>query len=124
MSKVGDIMTSENDLFILEPDDPVRKALDAIRDRHIHAVLVNPKEGEATWKIFGRNELAAFMASGSPDTSPISSHASNVMWSASADWSVKECWNAMYRHRVESLPVMKKSRLIGIITTTDLEKHL
>lgn len=127
MPTVRDIMTPKNKLIIFKPNDPVRDALDAIREHDIHGVLVYPnvEEGEASWMIFTSSDLVRFMASGESDITPMHQVASPVLYSASSDWEVKECWKRMDKYHVEHFPVLETSgELIGILSVRDLQKHL
>jgi IMP dehydrogenase len=126
MPKVKDIMTTRNDLIILKREELVRQALDVIKDRHIHGVMVYPGSGFATWGIFTTSDAVSFKASHlDANRTTIGEVANPVMYSAQVDWDVDDCFKQMARNNVEHLPVIEANGdLVGIVSSTDLEPFL
>ncbi|WKZ46434.1 MAG: CBS domain-containing protein [Anaerolineales bacterium] len=117
---VRDIMTSS--LTTVESDDSVEMALQVMRSRGMHSVLIRPPRGGRMWRIFTDTDFLLAVDSGNdPNNIPVGSYASPVTHTARPDWTIEKAREEMVNAGVKHLPVMDKNgNIVGMISSTDI----
>jgi len=110
------------DIWSIGPDEPVLKAIQVMADRHIGALPV--MRGEELVGIVSERDYARkviLLGRSSSDTQ-VGQIMSSPVITVSPDEAVHRCMEIMTEHRVRHLPVVEKSKLMGIISIGDLVK--
>lgn len=117
---VRDIMT--RNLVTAEPDDNVLSALQLMRSRGIHSVLIRPPRGGRLWRIFTYSDFLLALDSGrDPKTILVAEYASSVVHTVQADWTIEKARIEMVNNGVEHLPVKDgNGNIIGMVSITDI----
>ena len=117
---VREIMTKN--LVTAEPDDSVVSALQLMRSRGIHSVLIRPPRGGRLWRIFTYSDFLIALDSGrDPKTIPVAEYASPVIHTVQSDWTLEKARTEMVNHGVEHLPVKDGSgNIIGMVSISDI----
>lgn len=121
---VRDIMTSR--LITLEPDDTVDAALNLMRKKSIHSILIRPPRGGRFWRIFTETDLLLAVDSGNDlSTIQIGDYASPVTYVARPEWTLEKALEEIIDHGVKHLPVKsERGDIVGMVSTTDIIKNL
>ncbi|MCB9869166.1 MAG: CBS domain-containing protein [Planctomycetes bacterium] len=131
--KVGQFMTT--DLFTVHPEDVVDLAASLMDWRHIRHVPVEDSEGQLVGLVSHRS-LLRLVGQGLSGDKDRAISVKDIMKRdpvfVTPDTPTLEAIETMREHRVGSLPVVDKGRLVGIITERDLitvasvlfERHL
>jgi len=109
-------------LVTAEPEDNVVSALQLMRARGIHSVLIRPPRGGRLWRIFTYSDFLLALDSGrDPKTIPVAEYASSVIHTVQADWTLEKARIEMVNNGVEHLPVKDGSgNIIGMVSITDI----
>lgn len=127
---VGDIMT-KNVLFA-KPDQPFSQVARLFAELDIHHLPVTDESGELIGIISANDVMRGFSRRllSSPDGSiPLDQSltvadlmTSNPVYLCPAN-SIQKAAELFARHRIQCLPVVEGTKVVGIITTRDLVQH-
>ena len=117
MTKVRDVMTAEP--IVLQQDQSIADAAQAMRDRAVGAVLV--VDGDRLCGLVTDRDIVirAVAESARPD-SPVGQVVSPDLIAVSADDEADEAARVMQAHAIRRLPVMDHGRIVGIVSIGDL----
>jgi len=114
------------DVLTLSPENTVKDALDAMRDKKIRHLPILSEDGTVVGIVTDRNlkEVVPSYISESKDSSPYDTLLSEVMTKNPIvghpmDF-VEEAAVLFYDNKIGSLPIVSNKKLVGIITETDL----
>lgn len=118
--KVKDWMV--NLLVFVEPDASVQEALQIMRRRYIHSILVNKSKDNPEYGILTSTDICDRIIAEERD--PAITQVKDIMHSPiitiSQDKSLVECVQLMKKHHVHHMPVEDDSgALVGFISATD-----
>lgn len=114
------------DVLTLSPDNTVKDALDAMRDKKIRHLPILSADGTVVGIVTDRNlkEVVPSSISEVKDHSPYETLLSEVMTKNPITGHpmdfVEEAAVLFYDHKIGSLPIVSNNKLVGIITETDL----
>jgi CBS domain-containing protein len=115
---VKDIMTK--DVRVAEPDSSVREVVAAMNRFNIGSIIV-VQDNKPVGVISERDVLRRVVEPClSPETIPARQIMTSPVITICESASVAEVVKIMAEKRVRKIPVMKKERLVGIITYTDI----
>jgi CBS domain-containing protein len=111
------------DVTTIAPDVSVKRAADWLRAKNIGALVV--KSGNAVLGLISERDIVhAFSRYGE---TAASMHVKEIMQYGativSPDESVNRVMNLMTHHRVRHVPVLRGSKLAGIVSIGDVVKH-
>ncbi|MBI1794693.1 MAG: CBS domain-containing protein [Chloroflexi bacterium] len=117
---VREIMTKS--LVTVEPDDSVESALQVMRARGTHSVLIRPPRGGRLWRIFTDTDFLIALDSGNdPNVILVGTYASPITHTARSDWTIEKAREEMINAGVKHLPVMDGSgSIVGMVSITDV----
>ena len=113
---------SGKDIWLVESEDPVLKAIQVMAEKHVGALPV--MRGNALVGIVSERDYARkviLLGRSSAETTVWQIMSSPVV-TVSPDDSVHHCMQLVTERRVRHLPVMEKGQLIGMISIGDLVK--
>jgi len=111
-------------VYTVAPDDTVFKALEAMAQHGIGALIVT--DGDKLVGIMSERDYARkviIQGKSSRDT-PVREIMTSEVISASPARTVDECMAMMTEGRIRHLPVMEGDKLVGLISIGDLVKEL
>ena len=117
MTKVRDVMTAEP--IVLQQDQSVADAAQAMRDSAVGAVLVVDGD-RLCGLVTDRDIVVRAVAEGRPPGSPVGQVVSPDLIAVSADDEADEAARVMQAHAIRRLPVMDHGRIVGIVSIGDL----
>jgi CBS domain-containing protein len=119
---VRDIMTK--DIIMIEASKTALEAAKLMAERGISSVFVlqegNPA-GILTERDFVKKVCARDLSVSKVKVADIMS---KIMTTADPDTPIEVAIQRMTNHRIRRLPIMEDGKIVGIITVTDLAKHL
>ena len=117
MTKVRDVMTAEP--IVLQQDQSIADAAQAMRDRAVGAVLV--VDGDKLCGLVTDRDIVirAVAESALPD-SPVGQVVSPDLVAVSADDETADAARVMQDNAVRRLPVLHDGRIVGIVSIGDL----
>lgn len=119
---VRDIMT--RNLITLEADDSVKDALNLMRKRGSHSVLIPPPRGGSFWRIFTETDLLLAIESGNDlESISVGEYASPVTRTARPEWTLEKAIEEMVNHGIKHLPVRDEGEIVGVISSTDVRNQ-
>ncbi len=106
----------------VEPDIAVTDALEIMRRRYIHSVIINKSQKNPEYGILTSTDICDKIVAQNRD--PGSVKVSEIMTSplitVSANMTMAECARLMSKHKIHHLPVAdEKGSLVGMISATD-----
>lgn len=110
-------------VIVVDPDSSVSHALTLMRRRKIHSVIVDVSETNPQYGIVTRTDIRdkILLAERNPAETTVREIMSGPLALAKPDWTLKECSQAMQKHKVDHLPVADESgALMGLISLTDI----
>lgn len=108
------------DPFTLAPDEPVWKALQLMREKHISGVPIVDSQGRLEGLVT-RRDLQFQMDLEAPIAKVMTPHEKLI--TAPPDVDLEKAKEILHEHRIEKLPLVdKKFRLQGLITIKDISK--
>jgi signal-transduction protein with cAMP-binding, CBS, and nucleotidyltransferase domain len=120
MLSVADIMTRLP--VTVGAEATVREALDAMKARGISSVLVTPPLGSTEYGIVTMHDVVTKIVK--DDLDPDAVRVGDIMtWglvTAGLSWTPQQAAELMAKAGVRRLPVMEGSRLLGLVSDTDL----
>jgi len=116
---VGAIMHS---VIIVDQTEPVNVAMQKMRDRNRHAVLVRPDETDPRWGIMTQGDVVKkiISANRSPTRVQVGEIASRPVVMAPEDTTLLEASQKIVGARIRRLVIEKFGEPVGIISDTDL----
>ncbi len=125
MKTVRQILRTKNHaLLTVRPGATVFEALEIMAKHDIGALLV--MEGELLAGIFSERDYARkviLLGKSSRETLVSEIMTSRILW-VHPEQTVEECMAIMTEKRVRHLPVLKESRVIGVISIGDVVKEV
>jgi CBS domain-containing protein len=109
-------------LYAVAPDDPVLKAVRAMAEHHVGALLVMQEEtllGIVSERDYARKVI--LLGRSSNDTAVRQIMSSPVV-TVGLDTTVEDCMRIMTERRIRHLPVLEGRRVVGVISIGDLVK--
>jgi CBS domain-containing protein len=123
MIKLGQLLDDKgHKVHAITPDEPVLEAIRRMAEHHIGALLV--MQGDSLLGIVSERDYArkvVLMGRSSPAT-PVSDIMSSPVISIGDDASVEDAMREMTERRIRHLPVLRGSRVVGIVSIGDLVK--
>ena len=119
---VGDVLANKSgDLFWINPQDTVAKAVEVLRDKGIGALLVKNPQGELVG-ILSERDIVRRLADTPGETLPqtVEGLMSTDVITATPDQSVVEVLRLMTDGRFRHMPVLEQEQLVGMITIGDV----
>lgn len=109
-----------NDLWCIDAEDPVLRAIQVMADKHIGALPVmrgNELVGIVSERDYARKVILRGRSSAETAVWEIMSA---PVITVSPDQTVQDCMQLVTERRVRHLPVMEKNQLLGIVSIGDL----
>ncbi len=117
MTKVRDVMTAEP--IVLQQDQSVADAAQAMRDNAVGAVLVVDGD-KLCGLVTDRDLVIRALAESAPPDSPVGQVVSPDLVAVNADDETADAARVMQDHAVRRLPVLDDGRIVGIVSIGDL----
>lgn len=120
-NKVRDWMSSP--VLVVDPDSTVSFALTLMRRRNVHSLVVNITEDKLTYGIITTTDIRdkIIAADRNPSETLVRDIMTAPVYTASPDWTLKECSIRMQQYNIHHMPVVDKNgALIGLISATDI----
>jgi CBS domain-containing protein len=119
---VRDIMTKN--IVVIDHDKNAVEAARIMTEKGISSLFV-VKDNNPVGIVTERDFIKKVCAKGLPvDQVKISDIMSKILTTAEPETPIEVAVQRMVNHKIRRLPVMEKGKLVGIITVTDLAKHL
>ncbi len=119
---VRDIMT--RNIVVIDHDKNAVEAARIMTEKGISSLFV-VKDNNPVGIVTERDFIKKVCAKGLPvDQVKMGDIMSKILTTAEPETPIEVAIQRMVNHKVRRLPVMEKGRLVGIITVTDLAKHL
>ncbi len=110
------------DVWTISPEAPVLEAIRVMAERGIGALPV-VKDGQVVGIVSERDYARKVILRGrSSAETPVRDIMSSPVIAIGPDQAVPNCMELMTEHRIRHLPVIEKSRLIGMISIGDIVK--
>lgn len=112
------------DVWSVQPDDPVLKALELMADKNIGAVVVI--EQEVLVGIFSERDYArkVILKGKTPHETKVREIMTTEVIGLGIDQTVEHCMALMTTHHFRHLPIFDGDQLIGIISIGDVVKSI
>lgn len=110
--RVRDVMTTR--VLTVEPDDSIGYARDVMRDAGVHQLVVRDGGGRVV------GVIAAADAAAAPERAAVGDFMCRRLVAVGPDTPVAEAATLMRLRAIGSLPVLDDSRLVGIVTVSDM----
>jgi CBS domain-containing protein len=112
------------DVVGIQPDATVKKAVDLMNEHNIGCLIVTTKE-ETIGIITERDVLKrAVSESKALESTKVSEVMSKPLIVGRPDMHLQDAAKLMSKKKIKKLPIMKKEKLLGIITLTDISKAM
>ncbi|MEN6570302.1 MAG: CBS domain-containing protein [Anaerolineaceae bacterium] len=124
MATVAHLLKQKGNLvFAVSPEDTVMTALQVMAEKNIGAVLV--MRGAQVVGIFSERDYARRgVLIGNSEATPIQELMSTTVYFVSPDESIGNCLTQMTEKHVRHLPIIKDSKLVGLISIGDVVKAI
>lgn len=110
-------------VFAVKPGATILDALKLMSEKQIGAVMV--MEGETVKGIFSERDYARRgTLLGNPETTPVKDVMTSKVYYVSPEQSAETCMAQMSDKRIRHLPVVKDSKVVGVISIGDVVKVL
>lgn len=121
-SVVRDIMTKE--IIMIDGSDTALEAAKLMAEKGISSLFV-VKDGVPVGIVTERDFIKKICAKDIPIAKiMISEIMSKILTTADPETPIEVAVQRMVNHRIRRLPIMEGGKIVGIITVTDLAKHL
>jgi CBS domain-containing protein len=130
MATVGDILRLKDTRIItIRLRETVAMAVTLMKRENIHALVVKDvcrTEGNVVVGIFSERDVARGLAAHGPAVlnMPVATFLNRPLVSCTTNDSVDAVLQLMDEHQVRLLPVLENHTLIGVISITDVIRHL
>jgi CBS domain-containing protein len=123
MQTVGQLLSLKGtDVFSVEPQDSVLRAIEVMATRHVGALLVM-SQGSLIGIISERDYARkVILKNRSSHDTPVSDIMTSPAVSVTPDDTVRRCMELMTEGRFRHLPVVKGGRVVGMLSIGDLVK--
>jgi len=123
MAKVKELLAAKgSEIFSIDPDEPVLRAIQMMSDHGIGALLVM-RGGELLGIVSERDYARKVILKGrSSAETRVSEIMSSPVHVADPDTSVATCMMLMTEKRIRHLPVVADGRVVGVVSIGDLVK--
>jgi CBS domain-containing protein len=112
------------DVYSVGPDAPVLDAIRTMAERHVGALLVL-EEGRLAGIVSERDYARKVVLLGRSSTNtPVRDIMTAEVKTIEPDDTVEEAMRLMTRHRIRHLPVVRGSRVMGVVSIGDLVKSV
>lgn len=113
------------EVVIVEPRRTIFEAANVMGDRRVGCLIVVDPNREPLGIITERDVLRRVVARGlDPRRVKVFDVMSKPLITAGPETSIRDAARIMVSNRIRRLPVVEGSRLIGIVTSADLARHL
>jgi len=123
MQTVGQLLSLKGtDVFSVEPQDSVLRAIEVMATRHVGALLVMSQDsliGIISERDYARKVI---LKNRSSHDTPVSDIMTSPAVSVTPDDTVRRCMELMTEGRFRHLPVVKGGRVVGMLSIGDLVK--
>ena len=117
---VRHMLAGKPDVHVVDPDDTVLDALRLMAERNIGAVLVI-SEGALVGILSERDYARKMVLHGkSSHETSVREVMTSAVVSVSPEWTCDQCMALMTEKHIRHLPVIDKTRLIGVISIGDV----
>jgi CBS domain-containing protein len=126
METVKDILGSKGPGVVsVTPDTDVMKALEAMAERNIGAILVIDKDGKVAG-IFSERDFVRkiILKSYACESAKVSEVMTTKLFYVEPGTTIEQCMDIMTANHFRHLPVMDAGKLVGIISIGDVVKAL
>ena len=121
-SVVRDIMTKE--IVTIDGDSTALEAAKLMTEKGISSVFI-VKDGNPIGIVTERDFIKKICAKElTVSQVKIGDIMSKILTTASPDTPIEVAVQRMVNHKIRRLPIMERGKIVGIITVTDLAKHL
>jgi len=111
------------DVASIDPDAPVRMALDALRDANVGALVVSSGSAALAGIVSERDIVRHLASEGAALLdAPVSSIMQAVVHTCRGDDTVDELMHRMTEHRIRHLPVVDGDAVVGVVSIGDVVK--
>jgi CBS domain-containing protein len=130
MATVGDVLRLKDTRIItIRLRETVAMAVTLMKRENIHALVVKDvcrTEGNVVVGIFSERDIARGLAAHGPAVlnMPVADFLNRPLVSCATNDSVDSVLQLMDEHQVRLLPVLENHTLIGVISITDVIRHL
>jgi CBS domain-containing protein len=130
MATVGDVLRLKDTRIItIRLRETVAMAVTLMKRENIHALVVKDvcrTEGNVVVGIFSERDVARGLAAHGPAVlnMPVATFLDRPLVSCATNDSVDAVLQLMDEHQVRLLPVLENHTLIGVISITDVIRHL
>jgi CBS domain-containing protein len=130
MATVGDVLRLKDTRIItIRLRETVAMAVTLMKRENIHALVVKDvcrTEGNVVVGIFSERDVARGLAAHGPAVlnMPVATFLNRPLVSCATNDSVDTVLQLMGEHQVRLLPVLENHTLIGVISITDVIRHL
>jgi CBS domain-containing protein len=130
MATVGDVLRLKDTRIItIRLRETVAMAVTLMKRESIHALVVKDvcrTEGNVVVGIFSERDVARGLAAHGPAVlnMPVADFLNRPLVSCAANDTVERVLQLMDEHQVRLLPVLESHTLIGVISITDVIRHL
>jgi CBS domain-containing protein len=113
-----------NDIYAVEPEDPVLEAIRLMADRHVGALLVM-KADELVGIVSERDYARKVILLGrSSSSTPVWQIMSSPVHTITPDQTLDDCMRLVTDRRIRHLPVVEFGHVIGVLSIGDLVKAM
>ena len=113
-----------NDIYAVEPEDPVLEAIRLMADRHVGALLVM-KADELVGIVSERDYARKVILLGrSSNSTPVWQIMSSPVHTVTPEQTLDDCMRLVTDRRIRHLPVVEFGHVIGVLSIGDLVKAM
>jgi CBS domain-containing protein len=121
-SVVRDIMTKE--IIMIDGSDTALEAAKMMSEKGISSLFV-VKDGDPVGIVTERDFIKKVCAKEVPIADvKVSDIMSKILTTADPETPIEVAVQRMVNHKIRRLPIIERGKIVGIITVTDLAKHL
>lgn len=116
--------TKGNEVWSIEPEEPVLRAIQIMADRHVGALPV--VRGTELVGVISERDYArkVILLGRSSAETPVWQIMTSPVITVSPDDTVHACMELMTERRIRHLPVVEKAKLVGIVSIGDLVRSV
>jgi CBS domain-containing protein len=116
--------TKGSEVWSIEPEEPVLRAIQVMADKHVGALPV-VRGAELVGVISERDYARKVILLGrSSAETPVWQIMTSPVITVSPDETVHACMELMTERRIRHLPVVEKTKLVGIVSIGDLVRSV
>ena len=112
-------------VFTCTPGDTVQTAVETMAKNGVGALLVVDAKGKLNGIVSERDLLhKVVLAERDSHKIKVRDIMSLPRWTIAADQKIADCMAMMTANRIRHLPVLRKNKLVGLVSIGDVVKHL